>query len=241
VDEEHTFLGVQQLVRSGIAADFAVVAEPTNLDVVTAHKGVARWQIETTGRACHSSRPQDGENAIYHMARVIYEVENYSETLADRKKDPVLGRPTISLGRIEGGTSPNTVPDYCKIEVDRRLVPGESPTGAVADLEAFLTRDPNTADLPFKSSTPSLACPALSPHQPEEFVARLDRAIAAVAGPHARIAVPYGTDASSLAEAGIPSVVFGPGDIAQAHTKDEWVELKQVEWAAEILFRFATG
>src|SRR5262249_20883832 len=68
VDEEHTFLGVQQLVKSGIKADFAVVAEPTGLEIVTAHKGVARWQITTTGRACHSSRPQDGENAIYHMA-----------------------------------------------------------------------------------------------------------------------------------------------------------------------------
>jgi acetylornithine deacetylase len=240
VDEEHTFLGVQQLVKSGIKADFAVVAEPTNLEIVTAHKGVARWQITTTGRACHSSRPQDGENAIYHMARVVYEVENYAETLADRKKDPVLGRPTISLGRIEGGTSPNTVPDFCKIEVDRRLVPGETPAGVIADLESFLTQDPNTADLPFKSSVPTLACPALPANQPEEFVARLERAIAAVAGPRPRVAVPYGTDASTLAEAGIPAVVFGPGDIAQAHTKDEWIDLKQVELAAEILYRFVT-
>jgi acetylornithine deacetylase len=226
-------------VKSGIRADFAVVAEPTNLEIVTAHKGVARWQITTTGKACHSSRPQDGDNAIYHMARVVYEVENYAETLADRKKDPVLGRPTISLGRIEGGTSPNTVPDFCKIEVDRRLVPGETAAGAVADLEAFLARDPNTSGLPFESTSPTLACPPLAASQPEAFVARLERAIEAVAGPRSRVAVPYGTDASSLAEAGIPAVVFGPGDIAQAHTKDEWVNLKQVEQAAEILFRFA--
>ncbi|HET6572290.1 MAG TPA: M20 family metallopeptidase [Fimbriiglobus sp.] len=241
VDEEHTFLGVQHLMRSGIRADCAVVAEPTGLNVVDAHKGVVRWRVETAGRACHSSRPDDGENAIYHMARVIYEVENYAGWLSARPPHPTLGPPTLSLGRIEGGTSPNTVPDFCRIDLDRRLLPGETAAAAIADLEEWFRNEPNTAGIPYTFSAPLLACPPLNPEGSGELVRRLGRAIDTVAGSHEVVAVPYGTDASTIAQAGVPAVVFGPGDIAQAHTKDEWVELGQVERAAEVLFRFACG
>jgi acetylornithine deacetylase/succinyl-diaminopimelate desuccinylase-like protein len=241
VDEEHTFLGVQHLMRSGVRADGAVVAEPTGLNIVTAHKGVVRWRVETAGRACHSSRPQDGENAVYHMARVVNEVENYAGQLSTRPPHPALGPPTLSLGRIEGGTSPNTVPDFCRIDLDRRLLPGESAAEAVADLERWLRNEPLTAAIPYSFSPPVLACPPLDPASSGELTARLGQAIDAVIGSHQVTAVPYGTDASTIAQAGVPAVVFGPGDIAQAHTRDEWVELAQVEQAAEVLYRFARG
>jgi acetylornithine deacetylase len=237
VDEEHTFLGVQELVKAGIVADFAVVAEPTGLDIVIAHKGVARWRTETTGRACHSSRPQDGVNAVYRMAKVLAAVDRYADRLAGARADPVLGPGTLSVGRILGGTSPNTVPDFCRIDVDRRLLPGESAAAALADFEAALCRD--VPDVPVQSEM-TLDCPSLAPAD-HPLVAALGRAIDSVAGPHARHAVPYGTDASTIAGAGTPAVVFGPGDIAQAHTKDEWVEVSQVDRAAEVLFRFARG
>jgi len=237
VDEEHTFLGVQELVRGGLAADFAVVAEPTGLDVVTAHKGVARWRTETAGRACHSSRPQDGVSAVYRMARLLAAVEQYADRLAASRPDPVLGPPTLSVGRVLGGTSPNTVPDFCRIDVDRRMLPGESAAAALADFEAAVRRA--APDVPFRSEM-ALDCPPLAAAD-HPLVAGLGRAIDAVAGRHSRHAVPYGTDASSIAAAGVPAVVFGPGDIAQAHTEDEWVELDQVERAAEVLFRFARG
>ena len=237
VDEEHTFLGVQELARTGPAVDFAVVAEPTGLDVVTAHKGVARWRTETAGRACHSSRPRDGVNAVYRMARLLAAVERYADRLAGASADPVLGPPTLSVGRVLGGTSPNTVPDHCQIDVDRRLLPGESGAAALAEFDAVLRAE--VPGVPFRSEM-VLNCPALAATD-HPLVAALGRAIDAVVGRHARHAVPYATDASSLAEAGIPAVVFGPGDIAQAHTKDEWVELDQVERAAEILFQFAAG
>ena len=240
VDEEHTFLGVQELVRSGVRADYAVVAEPTLLDIVRAHKGVVRWQVETPGRACHSSRPEQGVNAVYRMARLLRGVEEYAERLRNSPPDPLLGPPTLSVGRITGGVSPNTVPDSCRIEIDRRLIPGESPADAVADLDAFLATYPGV-DFPFATSGPRLACPPLSPANSGELVERLGRAIDSVVGRHEVHAVPYGTDASTLSGVGIPAVVFGPGDIAQAHTKDEWIDLGQLEPAAEILFRFACG
>jgi acetylornithine deacetylase len=240
VDEEHTFLGVQELVKSGVRADYAIVAEPTLLNVVRAHKGVVRWQIDTPGRACHSSRPEQGINAVYRMARLLRGVEEYADRLRASPPDPLLGPPTLSVGRITGGVSPNTVPDFCRIEIDRRLIPGENPAGAVADLDTFLGAYPGI-DFPFGASEPNLACPPLSPANSGELVERLGRVIDGVVGRHEVHAVPYGTDASSLALGGIPSVVFGPGDIAQAHTKDEWIDLAQLEPAAEILFRFACG
>jgi acetylornithine deacetylase len=240
VDEEHTFLGIQELVNSGVRADYAIVAEPTLLNIVRAHKGVVRWQLETPGRACHSSRPEQGVNAVYRMARLLRGVEEYADRLRASPPDPLLGPPTLSVGRVTGGVSPNTVPDFCRIDVDRRLIPGENPADAVADLDTFLRTYPGI-DFPFTASEPKLACPPLSPTNSGELVERLGRSIDAVVGRYEVHAVPYGTDASSLAQAGIPSVVFGPGDIAQAHTKDEWIDLAQLEPAAEILFRFACG
>jgi acetylornithine deacetylase len=236
VDEEHTFLGAQHLVKSGIRADFAVVAEPTLLNIVRTHKGVVRWQLETPGIACHSSRPDRGVSAVYRMARIVQALETYAELLQTSRTDPLLGPPTLSVGMIQGGVSPNTVPDFCRIDIDRRLLPGEYPEAVIEDVQSFLRSRPEI-DFPWKVHR-KLACPPLPPTGGDEFVGQLGAAIDSVVGGHEITAVPFGTDASTIREAGIPAVVFGPGDIAQAHTKDEWIELKQVEQAAEILFRF---
>lgn len=239
VDEEHTFLGVQELVRRGVQADMAVVAEPTRLHVVNAHKGAVRWDLNTAGRSCHSSDPGQGVNAIYRMAHLLTAIEQYAATLQASEPDPLLGPPTLSVGRIEGGTSVNTVPDHCRVEIDRRLIPGEVPDAALRQFTAFLQEHGPWTDYPFTCSEPWLSMPALSPQNSAELVDRLGRAIDEVIGSHRVTVVPYGTDASTIALAGIPAVVFGPGDIAQAHTKDEWVSLEEVEQASEILFRLA--
>lgn len=236
VDEEHTFLGVQRLVQSALHADAAVVAEPTQLQIVNAHKGVVRWHLETHGRSCHSSAPEQGLNAVYRMANVLLAVEQFAEALRTAKVDPLLGPATLSVGRVEGGSSVNTVPDLCRIEIDRRVIPGEDPVDAPAQLAAFL-RQELPAEAGFACSEPWFHAPALSPQGSRELVAVLSDAIDAVCGSHRVTAVPYCTDASTIAEAGIPAVVFGPGDIARAHTSDEWVALDEVEQAAEILYR----
>jgi acetylornithine deacetylase/succinyl-diaminopimelate desuccinylase family protein len=231
VDEEHTFLGAQQLVKDH-RADFAIVAEPTNLQIVRSHKGVARWMIETTGTACHSSTPSKGVSAIYRMAKLLAVIERYAKELEARPPHPQLGPATISVGTIVGGVSPNTVPDACRVSVDRRLLPGETAQQVMDDLRSVLRR----TEVPFEF-VPTLACPALAPTGGEKFVERL----ANVIGDATLLAVPFGTDASTIQEAGTPAVVFGPGQISQAHTKDEFVELAQVHRAAEILFRFLTA
>jgi acetylornithine deacetylase len=239
VDEEFTLLGVRRLVAEGPPADLAVVAEPTRLQIVNAHKGIVRWNLTTPGRSCHSSSPEQGVNAIYRMGRLLVGIEQYAAELRGSRADPLLGPPTLSVGRIDGGTSVNTVPDQCRIEVDRRLIPGEDPAAVPAQLTAYL-RERAGIDFPF-TCTPFAPMPALGPQGSEELVARLGAAIDAVAGPHRVTTVPYGTDASTIAAAGTPAVVFGPGDIAQAHTCDEWVSLDEIEQASEILYRLASG
>jgi acetylornithine deacetylase len=240
VDEEHTFLGVQQLIQSGLRATYAIVAEPTCLNIVRAHKGAVRWHLTTPGQACHSSSPEKGVNAIYRMGRLLQVIECYAQELRSGRPDPYLGPPSLSVGRIQGGTSVNTVPDRCGIEIDRRLIPGEDAAEVLNHLAEFVKS--KGIDFPFEFSHPWTALHPLDwegPKAKSELVARLGEAIDQVRGRHEVMAVPYGTEAAPLAAAGIPAVVFGPGDIAQAHTCDEWVRLEQVEEASDILYRFA--
>lgn len=248
VDEEHTFLGVQKLMEKGggelaqlcgARPDLAIIAEPTDLRIVEAHKGVSRWLLTTKGVPCHSSRPEMGQNAIYRMAKVLTILEEHAGTLSSRPGDPVLGPGTLSVGRIQGGISVNTVPDRCAIEIDRRIAPGESPASADkllrSALETGLGDWPEWLDLP----QAWMSCPGLD--GPSQKVAKDALALALRASGIDPIAeaVPYGTDASTIAEAGIPSVVFGPGDIRLAHTAAESIPIAELGRAEEVLIALA--
>lgn len=247
VDEEYGFSGARRMVQlwqspGGFVPrrpDAAVVAEPTLLDVVVAHKGTARWQIHTQGRAAHSSQPEAGSNAIYKMAPVLAALERYARTevtgLADHA---LLGQPTLSVGRIQGGISVNVVPDRCRIELDRRLVPGEEPRAAWQHVVDFLTDE--LPELPLVHEEPYQSMPGLDGQQNQELAERLGRVARACGARGRPIGVPYGTDAPAFAQTGVPTVVCGPGDIAQAHTVDEWIALEQLHAGTEFYYRLAT-
>jgi acetylornithine deacetylase/succinyl-diaminopimelate desuccinylase family protein len=237
VDEENTMLGARELAKR-TKADFAVVAEPTNLNIVHAHKGVVRWLMFTAGRSCHSSTPEQGVNAIYRMGKLLVGIERFAEHLRATCSDPLLGPATLSVGVIHGGVGVNTVPDRCRIEIDRRVIRGENPADAPEQLLAFL-KTQDGLDFPVEMAAPWICLPALSPEGSEEIQKLLGAAINAERGSHQVHAVPYGTDAAALSDAGIPAVIFGPGDIAKAHTIDEWVPLDEVEAASHILYRLA--
>jgi acetylornithine deacetylase/succinyl-diaminopimelate desuccinylase family protein len=238
VDEENTMLGVRELVKRGPRADFAIVAEPTKLNIVHAHKGVVRWNLIAQGRSCHSSAPEQGINAIYRMGRLLVGVERFAEQLRATSIDTLLGPATLSVGRIAGGISVNSVPDRCSIEIDRRVVGGENPADAPEQLRRFLVEQ-GGIDFEFEQTPPWICEPALIPTNSDEIQKLLGAAIDAERGTHRVHSVPYGTDAATLAWSGVPAVIFGPGDIAQAHTKDEWVPLDEVDQAAAILHRLA--
>lgn len=230
VDEEHTYRGVLKLLE-GLKAVAAVVSEPTEMKMAIASKGCLRWRITVRGKAAHSSKPRLGTNAIEHMARVVASLERDSAHL-NKLYHPLLGNPTLNVGLIQGGTQVNVVPDTCWIELDRRLIPGEEPEkvlnsyrdvlygvqGSGEQLE-WSMEEPMLQDLPMETSPDSA------------IVTRANQVLKELGLRHSPIGVPFGSDASKLARAGIPSIIIGPGDIEQAHTAGEYVEIEQVEKA----------
>lgn len=245
-DEEATSLGVNDLTklwsepngRSELLQtrpDASIVAEPTLLHVVVAHRGATRFRIRTAGRACHSSNPTQGINAIYRMATIVTALEEYAAKLPSiTQAHPLCGPATLSVGRIYGGTSVNVVPDDCAIEIDRRIVPGEDSAKAVAHLKDFLS---SRVSCDFQFEPPWLDGCTLNDDDNGWLAKSLLEQISRVAGSRQAIGVPYGTHASRISSKGVPSVVFGPGSIDQAHTKDEWVAIDELEKAAEIYFQ----
>jgi acetylornithine deacetylase len=240
VDEEHRFRGVLALLESARTFDAAVVGEPTDLRVVVAHKGVARTRISTVGRAAHSSRPDEGINAIERMVPVIAALGDLRHRLAQRRH-PLVGSPTLSIGRIWGGTAVSVVPDRCTVEIDRRVIPGETAGGALAEIdEALAAARRDLPDLEYEREAPFVAdWPLDTP--PDAAVVRAARSAArALALPDSPTGVPYGSDASKLqALGGVPSIVLGPGSIAQAHTAEEFVPIDHLSRAAELYARTA--
>jgi len=238
VDEEYTHTGSSHLAAHPVGADLAIVAEPTRLDLVVCHKGALRWKVRTRGVACHSSTPELGDNAIYRMARVIAALADHAGQLAGAEPHPVLGTPSLSVGRIEGGYAANVVPDWCEIEVDRRVLPAEIPDQCYGKAALAVAAALGTEGWEFLD--PWVNMPALAPEMSAGCVALLRDAIRGVLGREPAISgVPYGTDAGPLAEAGLPAVVHGPGDIAQAHTRDEWIDLDELGAAVEVYYAIA--
>ncbi len=241
VDEEFTHVGSSKLAQTALGADIAIVAEPTKLNLIDRHKGAVRWKIRTKGIACHSSTPHLGDNAIYRMGSVISCLAEYAKRLHQSHPDPVLGPPSLSVGRIEGGLSVNVVPDWCEIEIDRRMIPGENAQGARSHVAAFLTERLGSLES-IEFLPPWVQMPPLSPKDSrlEGWVESIRDAVSEAIGHRPSVGgVPYGTDAGPLGESGLPCLVFGPGDIGQAHTKDEWIELDQVRLATQAYYAIA--
>jgi len=231
VDEEMGQGGSRALARSRLRADLAIVGEPTRLKVVTCHKGDVWLRLEARGRSAHGSRPELGKNAVHEMARVVDWLETVYAARLRRRRHPLLGRATVNVGTIAGGVQANIVPDFCSITVDRRTLPGESTDGVVRELRSLLKRAGLKAEV---TSTKGAPC---QPMETDPELPLVQRLMSAARQPRPA-GVDYYCDASVLSEAGIPAVVFGPGDIAQAHTADEWISLPSLERAQRILVNY---
>ncbi|HEX6962422.1 MAG TPA: M20/M25/M40 family metallo-hydrolase, partial [Lacipirellula sp.] len=220
----------------------AIIAEPTELNVVVAHRGVVRWQCVVHGRAAHSSRPEDGANAIYAMAPIVGLIDRYHrDVLATRPADPQCGPPTACVTTIQGGTGANTVPDRAIIDVDRRLTPAEEPAAAYEELVSYLSNETSAGECRVEHLSPWMQSRGLTSADNRRWAERLSSMAAEVGINSQTIGVPFGTNAASIAAAGIPSVVFGPGSIAQAHTADEWIAIDELQRAVSLFHRIATG
>ncbi len=213
---------------------FALIAEPTDMKTVFKHKGCLWADIETFGIAVHGSRPELGENAIIKMARLIKALDgDFRVQLSDAGDDEWLGRTTISLGMIQGGTRPNITADHCRLTVDIRFNPTVAAQGGpLGLLREFVQQHDATAKVsPLGATSPCLDTSAADP-----FVQKLVAAGAALTG------APWFCDAAFLSEiGGVPAVAIGPGSIAQAHTKDEWIEVAELERGAEFWVKWLQG
>ncbi len=231
VDEEHLQAGSRALVAAGLRADLAIVGEPTRLQVVTAHKGTLWMKLETQGKAAHGACPELGCNAVHAMARVVDVLETEYAAQLRRRRHRLLGCATASVGAICGGSQVNIVPDRCTILLDRRTLPGETEAGVRRGINAMLGRKGLRVAFVHDKL---LDCLPLETDPRRPLVARF----LGIVGQRQPAGVRYFCDASVLAHGGIPSVVFGPGDIAQAHTADEWISVAALDRGERLLLRF---
>lgn len=240
VGEENGSPGMQHHVRAGIGADFAVVGEPTNLRVATAHKGAMWVEARFPGLATHGSTPEHGVNAVYRAARFVRAVEEVLSPQLERRTHPLLGSATTSVGVIRGGDRPPMVPAHCNVQLDRRWLPGERHEDVLAEYLA-LARDGDDVGAP-PVTVEEMAGTASFVHAPLDCPPELPpvRALRSLVSqrlgvPDEPIGVTFWTDGALLAAAtDTPTVVCGPGDIAQAHSLDEWVSLEQLAAAADV-------
>jgi acetylornithine deacetylase/succinyl-diaminopimelate desuccinylase-like protein len=246
IDEEHAQAGSRALVgqasslsslfhkkndRQDACPTLAIIGEPTRLQVVTAHKGSLWLELETRGKAAHGATPQFGKNAIHEMARIVDLLETDYAAQLRRRRHKLLGAATVNVGTISGGTQPNIVPDICKISVDRRTLPGETDAGVRQEISALLRARKLSANISSAKLAPALPLET-------NFKLPLVQKFMKCAGQTKPLGVHFFCDAAILSAAGIPSVVFGPGDIAQAHTADEWISLAELERGKDLLLNF---
>jgi acetylornithine deacetylase len=233
-DEEYASLGTDDIVRH-YHADAAIVTEPTNLALCRAHRGFAWYAVETTGRAAHGSRFQDGVDAIMHMGRFLAELDQLEQALRLRPAHELTGPPSLHASLIQGGTELSVYPANCRLQVERRTVPGESVEEATAELQAIIDKL-SAADPTFHATVTHLFSRA-----PFEIAADapIVQALHQAATEHlgdfpSHVGAPFWTDAALLEEAGINTVLMGPTG-AGLHSDEEWVDLRSVIDLAAIL------
>ena len=231
VDEECNQTGSRAFSKLKLKANLALVGEPTRCKVVAAHKGDLWLRLSTRGKAAHGARPELGRNAVHTMAKCIDTIETeYAQNLGKRRH-PVLGHPTINTGIVRGGSQPNIVPEVCEADLDRRTLPGESFTTIRREIGEVLKKRGLKARL---TNVKGYTCPAMETDPTLPMVQQLMRTVRQTKP----LGVDYYCDAANIAATGVPAIVWGPGDIAQAHTADEWISIRQIERGMDVLTRF---
>lgn len=234
-DEEYQSAGTRALVESGIRADAAVVTEPTRLAICPSHRGFAWLELVVHGRAAHGSRWDIGVDAIALAALVIADLERYQQEVLAKKSHPLLGRPSLHASIVTGGTELSTYPDRCAVQLERRTLPGET--------AADFTREVEEACARVRGRRPELRADvrpgfAQAPNEvaPDHPIVRaLGKSLGYAAERTPVEGLACWTDAALLTAAGIPAICFGPGDIALAHSAEEYVLIAEIERATHVL------
>jgi acetylornithine deacetylase len=238
VGEEEDSAGTRALVARGVEADWAVLSEPTGMQLVRANRGLMNYRLVVKGASAHASSPLLGRNAVVAAARLVLELEALAAELAARPH-PLFGPPNLTVGTIHGGTRPYVVPDRCEVEVDRRVNPGETREDVVRELNEAIVRVRllhQWLDVEVLEGADYLAFEIPEEH---ELVRLVATAMVQAGLPRRISAWRAASDAGFLVHtAGIPCVLFGPGDIEQAaHRPDESIDLEDLEVAQQVFER----
>lgn len=237
IDEEYASIGADALVTKW-KADAAVVGEPTDMKIAVGHKGFEWVEIITEGVAAHGSRPNDGRDAIIRMGRVLSRLEKLDREIQSRHPHPIQGTGSLHASLIHGGRELSTYPDRCMLQMERRTITGEPPKCALDEVESILDQL-QKEDPEFKASAKFLFArpPYLTP-QDHDLPKMIESAVANKGVKPTRGGMTFWTDAAVLGEAGIPSVVFGPGG-AGLHSISEYVLADDVITCRDALIQLA--
>lgn len=236
-DEEHASAGAEALVATH-AADGAVVTEPTDLRIATAHKGFEWIEVETRGRAAHGSRPADGRDAILRMGRVLGRLEAVEAGLRARPSLPRFGRPSLHASTIRGGQAFSVYPDRCVLGVERRTVAGEASDAGFAEVRAALAGLAAEDDEFDASARRILTRPPHAIAGDHPICRELTQALRRRGLDAAPTGMSFWTDAAILGRAGTPAILFGPAG-AGLHGPEEYVEIDSVRVCRDVLVEVA--
>ncbi|MBI2680249.1 MAG: ArgE/DapE family deacylase [Candidatus Solibacter usitatus] len=237
-DEEYGSLGTASVIAN-VKVDGAIVTEPTSLKICLAHKGYLWIEVETTGRAAHGSRFNEGLDANMRMGRFLAELDLLERELRGRPPHPLVGPPSLHAAMIHGGSGLSTYAASCKLQIERRSVPGETEAQAMHEIQDIISR------LSARDSSFHATAKAFFVREPFEvspdaaIVKSVDRAATKVLGrPQPRFGDTPWMDAALLSAAGVETVVIGPHG-AGAHAIEEWVDVESAVYLAEILVQAA--
>ena len=238
-DEEEASTGMEEVLRHH-RADAAIVTEPTELAMVVAHKGFCWLEVETRGRAAHGSGFREGIDANLRMGRFLARLDGLERRLRESPPHPVVGPPSLHAATLHGGTGLSTYAAACRLQVERRTIPGETEAQVVGELQA-IADELAAQDATFQATVrPLLSRPGWEARADSAITPIVAAAATAVLGREPeRVGAPYWMDTALLAGAGIDAIVIGPTG-AGAHAAEEWVELESVRQVAELLVRAAT-
>ncbi len=238
-DEEYESLGMHAMLDAGIRAEYAVLTEPTRLAICPAHRGFVWSEIEFTGRAAHGSRWDIGIDAIRHAGLVLAGIDELDAGALQNRKHELLGRGSIHASTIVGGIGMSTYPDKCILRIERRTIPGESADDSLAELRA-ICENVRTRRPELDATVRLIAAQEPSDVKVEAPVVRMLSNALAKEDLDSRIeGLSAWTDAALLNASGISAVCFGPGDIALAHSAEEFVPVDEIDKATRVLTRVA--
>ncbi len=237
VDEEHSSIGADALVKTW-RADAAIVTEPTDLAIAVGHKGFAWVEVEVQGTAAHGSRPAEGQDAILRLGRVLARLERLDASLQARPPHPLVGTGSLHASFIHGGRELSSYPDRATLQMERRTLPSEPESTALAEVQAILDALARE-DATFRgTATAMFSRPAYELPADHELPRTLAEAFSTVSGRPRVTGASFWTDAAVLGHAGIPSILFGPGG-AGLHSTEEYVNVADVITCRDVLVELA--